>query len=191
MKTLGLVVAALALAAPAAATADYTARAVYRDSTRENRAAPDIGRVVVSEARHGRLVFRIGMANRPRLTNDLGIEIVLDTDRSTRTGDPNMKLGLGADYLVTILDRKARLQRWSRTGGWRLQAAPAYTYDRGTASVVLDSHALGRPAAFDFDVSVGSGMMPERNGSIDITNARFDVAPDAGWWNYVGVASSS
>jgi hypothetical protein len=191
MKTLGLAAVALALAAPAAATADRTATAVYRDSTREDRAAPDIGRVAVSEARHGRLVFRIGIANRKRLTHDMGIAIVLDTDRSVRTGDPNMKLGLGADYLVTILDQKARLQRWSRTGGWRLQAAPAYAYDRGTASVVLDSRALGRSAAFDFDVSVAAGMVPERGGSIDLTNARYDNAPDAGWWNYVGVASSS
>jgi hypothetical protein len=157
----------------------------YRDSIGEDAAAPDIGRVVVAGTQEDQIVFQIGVLNRPLLTGDMGIEIVVDADRAAATGDRMLRFGLGAEYLITILSGTPRLLHWTN-GAWRAEAPPSSTYSGGTASVVVPARGLGRSAAFAFAVSVGSGLVPEESGTIDVTNAHFDFAPDAGrgGWTY-------
>jgi hypothetical protein len=164
---------------------DAPKSAIYRDSTGEDRAAPDITRVLVRSGPNGPIVFRISIANRPQATADVGVEIVIDADRAEATGDRTLKLGLGADYLVTILEGEPRLRRWTGRG-WRAATPPAYTDAGGTVSISLWARQLGRPAGLRFGVSVAVGIVPESDGTLDITDARFDFAPDAGRpaWSY-------
>jgi hypothetical protein len=173
-----LMIVALVAGGPAGAT-------TYRDSIGEDAAAPDIGRVVVAGTQDGQIVFQIGVVNRPQLTQDMGIEIVVDADRAAATGDRMLRFGLGAEYLITMLSGRPRLLHWTSLG-WREEAPPSYGYAGGTASVVVPACGLGRSAAFAFAVSVASGLVPEENGTIDVTNAHFDFAPDAGrgGWTY-------
>lgn len=160
--------------------------AAYRDSTAEDAAAPDITRVTVSGRAVGLTVFRIQVANRLRLTSDLGLEIIVDADHADATGDRTLRFGLGAEYLITVFSGKPRLLQWSSLGKWRPLAPPSFSYARGAASIVVRARALGGPSGFAFGVSVGSGIVAQPGGTLDITNAHFDFAPDVSHtaWTY-------
>jgi hypothetical protein len=153
------------------------APATYHDSRREQPGAPDISRAVVARGPHGTITFTVRVPNRPALTGDMGFEVLIDGDRSEATGDRSLRLGMGVDDLVTILAGQARLQR-PRGGVWRTVGVPAYSYTGGVLTVTLRAPGLGRPPGFSFAVSAASGLVPQPDGSIEITNASFDFAPD-------------
>ena len=63
---------------------------------------------------------------------------------------------------------------------------PRWSYSSGRATIRLRASALRNPSDFDFEVSAASGLLVDGDGTIDITTARFDFAPDAGHggWRY-------
>ena len=56
----------------------------YQDSTGENPAAPDITTIVVSNNDTGMMTFKINIPNRPQLTRDMLIDMLVDTGREPR-----------------------------------------------------------------------------------------------------------
>jgi hypothetical protein len=179
-----LVVAALvsvaALVAPAGSAVPRLSSAVYRDAGDENAAAADISRVAVADDRRT-VTVRVWIANRLEASSDMGLQIVIDSDRRQATGDQSLVYSLGADYLVQMLAGTVRLLRWDeRSRRWVESASqPSWSYDSGRATIRLAAAALRNPTDFLFQVSTASGLVVEADG-IDITTAHFDFAPDAG-----------
>jgi hypothetical protein len=161
--------------------------AMYRDAHGEAAGAPDITRVAVSDDRRN-VTFRVWIANRPDATNDMGLQIVIDSDRRQATGNQMLVYSLGADYLVQMLGGTARLLRWAGASNrWLVTPLqPSWSYISGRATIRLRASALRNPSDFSFEVSVASGLIVDGDGTIDITTAQFDFAPDAGHggWRY-------
>jgi hypothetical protein len=161
--------------------------AMYRDALGEAAGAPDITRVAVSDDRRN-VTFRVWIANRPDATNDMGLQIVIDSDRRQATGNQMLVYSLGADYLVQMLGGTARLLRWAGASNrWLVTPLqPSWSYISGRATIRLRASALRNPSGFSFEVSVASGLIVDGDGTIDITTAQFDFAPDAGHggWRY-------
>ena len=82
--------AALFAVVPAGASNTVT----YQDSTGEDPAAPDITTVVVSNDDTGMVTFKINIPNRPQLSRDILLDMIVDTDANSATGDPD---SLGGD----------------------------------------------------------------------------------------------
>jgi hypothetical protein len=152
----------------------------FHDSQAEQADAPDIAGVGVTQRADGSVVLRVRVANRPELTPDMGIEAVVDLDGREATGDASLRLGLGVDRLVTVLAGTPRLLRWHQGVGWLPLPPPRVAYAAGTATIVLSAGQVGHARGFRFAVSVASGMVPEPDGTFDITDARYDFAPDVG-----------
>jgi hypothetical protein len=164
---------------------------VYLDPAGEDAAAGDITRVVVSREHSGKVTFRIRIANRPVMSGDLGIQIVLDADQNARTGNGWLVRDLGAEYLIGVYDGRARLQPWTSSGSRRAVAHEPgvhFSYGFSEATIALRASVLGHSAGFNFSVSTGAGIVPQSDGSLDITYARFDFAPDVGhgFWSFPG-----
>lgn len=176
-----------AVAVSAGATKPQLHSATYRDRLGEDTQAPDIRKAVVSH--DGRaMTFRMLLANRPDLTPDMGLQIVIDSDRRQATGNQSLVYSLGADYLIQMLGGEARLLRWDRAARtWKSASAqPTWSYGNGSATIRLPASVMKRPPDFLFEVSAASGLIDDGDGTLDITNAHFDFAPDAGrgGWRY-------
>jgi hypothetical protein len=173
------------LAAPLAAGMalvphDHRVSASFHDSQAERADALDISGVDVTRRADGSVVLRLHLLNRPELTPDMGIEAVVDLDGSEATGDPSLRLGLGVDRLVTVLAGTPRLFRWRQGVGWLAVPPPRVAYIAGTATITLSGGQVGHARRFRFAVSVASRMVAEPDGTFDITDARYDFAPDVG-----------
>jgi hypothetical protein len=133
------------------------------------------------------ITFRVRIANTPALTRELAMQIVLDTDQNATTGNTELVRDFGAEYEIAVYDDQAHLLRWPRAAAARpvlLESAARLGYARGVAAIAVRASALRDPRAFNFSVSTGSGIVPESDGSLDITNAHFDFAPDVGFWTF-------
>jgi hypothetical protein len=179
LDAVGWLAAPLA-AAMALAPHGHAVAASFHDSQAEHADAPDISVVDVTRRADGSVVLRVRVPNRPELTSDMGIEAVVDLDGSEATGDPSLRLGLGVDRLVTVLAGTPRLLRWHQGVGWLPVSPPRVAYTAGTATIVLSGGQVGHARGFRFAVSVASGMVAEPDGTFDITDARYDFAPDVG-----------
>src|SRR5262249_30506079 len=138
--------------------------------------------VTVTRERDGAFVLRIRIASGPQLTSglaSLGIEAELDLDGDS-AGDPTMRPGLGVDRVATVVDGKPHLVGWRHRGGRRARPPPHVRLAHGTATIEFSPLQVRRARCFRFAVSVASGLQPAAGGQIDITNARFDFAPNVG-----------
>jgi hypothetical protein len=155
--------------------------ASYRDARGEDPQAPDITRVVVSDDRTT-VTFRIWIANRPQPASDMGLQVVIDADRRQATGNQSLVYSLGADYLIQMLGGTPGLLRWDPDSGRWLACSPqpTWSYRSGRAMITLRAAAVRNPSAFTFAVSAASGLIVDRDGTVDITTAHFDFAPDVG-----------
>ena len=174
------VVSLAAIAAPAGSAVPRSHSAVYRDAGGEDGAAPDISTVAVADDRRT-VTVRVWIANRLEASSDMGLQIVIDSDRRQATGNQLLVYSLGADYLVQMLAGTVRLLRWDeRSRRWAETASqPSWSYVMGEATIRFSAAALRNPSDFQFEVSTASGLVVEADG-IDITTAHFDFAPDAG-----------
>ena len=68
---------------------------------RRDAAAPDITTLTTSNTDAGRLSFRVNVPNRPTFGQDMLIELFVDSDNNTSTGDSD-PLTAGADYAIEI-----------------------------------------------------------------------------------------
>jgi hypothetical protein len=165
-------------AAPTVATANTV---TFQDSTGERPDAPDITTVVVSNTNTGAISFTI---NGPaRLTDDMLIDVDLDTDNNPATGDPDT----GADYAIELFRGTANLFRWDGTTFSRRQNDPLQaTLTFSGLSIKINASELGGASRIGFGVILITGVVVDSSGELDFNNARVDVAPDPGHglWNY-------
>lgn len=166
--------------------------ATFRDSSGEDAAGPDITTVVVSNNDAGMLEFRINIPNRPTLTQDMLMDVEVDTDGNASTGQPP----LGIDYVIELSalrpPAEVNLFKWDGTNFTRRAGDPPassliFSYANGAVTVEISARELGATKRFNFDVTAITGIVINPDtGELDGTNARFDAAPDAGHglWNY-------
>jgi len=180
---LTIVVAALAVA-PAVALGGGAQTAAnsttFPDSVGEDAQAPDITSTTVSNDDTGLITFHVAISNRPALTPDMLLELDLDTDANTATGDPQ-GLAPGTDYLIQLVPGSVNLFKWSGTD-YPGAAAPSliFTWDATGATIKINAKELGNTRAFNFGVIVISGLALDANGDLDLTNAHGDFTPDRG-----------
>jgi hypothetical protein len=185
---LALAIAVAAVALPTMASGALSAPAAnttsYQDSTGENAAAPDITTLTASNTDAGMLSFKINVPNRPTFGQDMLIELFVDSDNNTSTGDSD-PLTAGADYAIEIFGGDASLFRWDGTGFTRRAGDPPatsliFSY-QGGVTVNISSAELGNTRALKFGVLVFSGIAIDPvTSDLDFTNAVADIAPAAG-----------
>ena len=186
--SLVLAIAVAVVALPALASGALSAPAAnstsYQDSTGENAAAPDITTLTASNTDAGRLSFRVNVPNRPTFGQDMLIELFVDSDNNTSTGDSD-PLTAGADYAIEIFGGDASLFRWDGTGFTRRAGDPPatsliFSY-QGGITVNISTAELGNTRALKFSVIVFSGItIDPATSDLDFTNAVADIAPAAG-----------
>ena len=193
LKILGVTAALVALVAlPATDGASARLRSAansvtFDDSTGENPDAPDITSVVVSNSNVGLITVKINIPNRPTLTEDMLIDVDMDADNNSSTGDPG---SLGADYSIELFQSRINLFRWdgksfTRTATDPPQTSLVFSYAAG-ATIKISAAELGNTTRFNFDALALSGIVLDANGDPDFTNVKGDLAPDPGhgFWNY-------
>jgi hypothetical protein len=176
----GLAVPAVA-ASPVGAAKPRLHTASYRDAGGEDAQAADITRVVVADDRKT-LTFRVWIVNLPQAMSGMGLQIVIDSDRRQATGNQYLVYSLGAEYLIQMIGGAARLLRWDRASQRWLAGSvqPSWSYGSGRATVRLPASAVRNPSDFLFEVSTASGLIVDGDGTVDITTAHFDFAPNVG-----------
>jgi hypothetical protein len=183
--TLGavLMLAATVVAMPTSALAKgVRARAnsqTFTDSTGEDPNAPDVTTIAVSNDDAGLVTFKINISNRPALTADMLVLVLLDTDQQTATGDPQSG---GADYAIQLAQGEVVLFKWN---GSDFVVAPSQTsvtfgYDATGATIRASAADLGGTKGFNFFAIAISGITTDAAGNPDFTNEHADPAPDAG-----------
>jgi hypothetical protein len=178
-----LLLAAAVVAVPTSALAkNATANAnsqTFTDSTGEDPNGPDITSIVVSNDDAGLVTFKINISNRPALTADMFLSLVIDTDQQASTGDPQAS---GADYLIELDPGSVNLYKWNGTDYTTApsQTSVTYTYDSTGATIRASAAELGTTKAFNFFALAFSGVKTDASGNADFTNAHADGAPDSG-----------
>ena len=128
----------------------------YQDSTGEDAAAPDITTVTVSNDDAGTISFQINIANRPALTPDMLIDILVDSDNNPATGEPNS----GADYAIELVAGAVDLFRWN--GSDFVSGAPQssliFSYTPAGPVIRVSALELGKTKAFAFSIDAASGI---------------------------------
>src|SRR5438128_9441031 len=114
---------AIALGSATRAAANTT---TYPDSTGEDALAPDITSTTVSNDDAGLITFHIAISNRPALTDDMLIAVLVDSDRNSATGDTGALIP-GNDYLIQLVPGEVDLFNWSGTT-YNPAAAPSLVY---------------------------------------------------------------
>lgn len=162
-----------------ASSATAANRQTYPDSIGENPSAPDITSVDASNDDTGLTTWKINISNRPTLTQDMLVELYLNTDGSTSTGDQTV---FGADYVIDLASGQVELYKWN---GSDYKSAPSqstltYAYDATGATIKVNASDLGATKAVTFIADAVSGITIASDGSANFTNAHADVAPDPG-----------
>jgi hypothetical protein len=155
----------------------------FLDASGEDAEAPDIRSVVVSTSVSGSITFRIGIPNRPMLTDDMRVSMWIDADRSVRTGLGTGTPFPGADYYVnwdSKLRSTASLLRCRPSHCTTVHASTfQFSYASG-ATVRLHVADLGEPRRLRFSVRAYSGIQGGRETGLDFSAMRVDVAPGEG-----------
>jgi hypothetical protein len=178
-----LALGALLVALPTAALGGSSSRAVnsttFPDSTGEDASAPDIVNVVVSNDDAGLITFQINMSNRPELTSDMFLLILLDTDQNAATGAADF---LGAEYVIELDPGVVALFQWNGSDfvAAQAQASLVYSYAATGATIRISAADLAKTKGFKFGVLAASGVTVDPTGQTDLTNIHVDQAPDSG-----------
>jgi hypothetical protein len=166
--------------APAATTVSTANSTTFQDSTAERADSPDITTVVVSNTNAGEVTFKVN--GPPRLTDDMLVDLVVDSDNTASTGDPDT----GAEYAIELFGGEANLFRWDGTNFSRRTNDPSQsTLTFSQLTLKINASELGNTSRFNFAVTVITGITIV-NGDLDFSAAHADFAPDLGHglWNY-------
>jgi hypothetical protein len=179
IAALGGMLVALPSAALGGAARTTVNSATFTDSTGEDAAAPDITSIAVSNDDAGLITFKVNISNRPTLTSDMDIQLLLDTDQKSTTGDPTVP---GAEYLIDLVPGSVGLFQWNGTNYTFApsQTSLTYSYDATGATIRISAADLGKTKGINFLAFVGSGITLDANGAPVYTNAHVDLAPDNG-----------
>jgi hypothetical protein len=166
--------------APAATTKAAAGSTTFQDSTAERADSPDITTVVVSNTNAGAVTFKIN--GPPRFTDDMLVDLVIDSDNTATTGDPDT----GGEYAIELFGGEANLFKWDGTNfSRRTNDPPQSTLTFSQLAITINASELGNSARFNFAVTVITGVTLV-NGDLDFSAAHADFAPDLGHglWNY-------
>jgi hypothetical protein len=179
IAALGGMLVALPSAALGGAARTTVNSVTFADSIGEDAAAPDITSIAVSNDDSGMITFKINISNRPTLTSDMDIQLLLDTDQKSTTGDPAVP---GAEYLIDLVPGSVGLFQWNGTNYTFApsQTSLTYSYDATGATIRISAADLGKTKGINFLAFVGSGITLDANGAPVYTNAHVDLAPDNG-----------
>jgi hypothetical protein len=154
----------------------------YKDATGEDKSAPDITSITVSNTDAGLISFHIRIPNRRTLGGDMFMELWIDSDQNTRTGSPNFA---GVDYVIQLVQGELNLYHWDGTNFTRRLGDPSavtldYTYRSG-ATIRISAAELGNTRGFRFLADAASGIVIDQDtGAFEDANAHVDVAPGGG-----------
>ena len=183
--TLGavLLLSAMVVAVPTSALAkNATAKAnsqTFTDSTGEDPKAPDITTIGISNDDAGLITFKINISNRPALTDDMFVDVFLDTDRKASTGDSQ---NTGAEYVFELVPGSVTLYKWNGSNflASASQSSVTFSYGPTGATIRASAHDLGNTKGFNFFADAASGLATDAMGNLDYTNVHDDLAPDPG-----------
>jgi hypothetical protein len=167
---------------PSSPTRAAANSATFQDSTGEDPLGPDITTITVSNTDAGMLSFRITIPNRPQFGQDMLINLWVDSDSNTATGDPDIA---GVDYVMQLIQGEINLYRWDGTNFTRRFGDPSavtlsFSY-AGGVTIRISAAELGNTKKLRFFVEAVSGLVIDPiTGDIDGTNAHGDVAPGGG-----------
>jgi hypothetical protein len=187
LATLAALVAVVALPAGATPSKAAANQVTFDDSTGEAADAPDITTVVVSNNNAGLITFKLSIPNKPVFTEDVLVNVDVDSDNNPATGDPTT---LGADYAIQLYRGSADLFRWDGTSFTRSATDPpqsslVFSY-AGGPQIKISAAELGNTTTLNFGAIAITGIKLDLNGDPDFTNAKADLAPDPGHglWKY-------
>jgi hypothetical protein len=126
--------------------AGAAASSTYADPTGDSGNAPDVTNVVVATDDAGKFTFTVSVPNRASLSDQDGVQLFLDTDTNSSTGDPG-----GFEYDVAWLQGHAYLFHWDGSQFASVQATSFSGSSTGateTASVAPSD--LGGATTFAF-----------------------------------------
>jgi len=151
----------------------------FTDSTGERAGAPDITGGTVSNDDAGMVTFQINISNRPELTQDMFILVLLDTDKNPSTGNADF---LGADYIIELDPGQVTLFQWNGSDYVvaASQTSVTYSYAATGATIHVSAADLGKTRAFNFGVIAASGVTVDASGNPNFDNVQADTAPDPG-----------
>ncbi len=187
--------AVLALVTGIAAAAPLQERphsVVFRDTTGENAAGPDVTTVRASSDGSA-LTLAVAVPSTPTFTADMRLRIWLDVDDDRRTGlDAEGESTTGIDHFVLVDPTlfplgEARLYGCGESTCSTIGMPDPYplAYASG-ATLTLEAGALGlrRIERVAFSVVVTQGIRYEPVTGYDFSNASIDLAPDGEMWTY-------
>lgn len=166
----------------------------FVDELREDLEAPDITAVTVSNtavtwAPASVIAFRIEIANRPTLTEDMRVALWIDADDDPATGLSVAGAVLpGADYFVNwdhkLRDGASLLS--CRDAKCTTVAARSFRFSYASgARFAIRADDLGDTRRFRFAARAYSGIAGSRTEGLDFTGMRLDYAPAEGMsWRY-------
>ena len=151
----------------------------FADSVGENANAPDITSVAVSNDDAGMITFQVNISNRPQLTQDMFILILLDTDKNPATGSADFG---GADYIVELDPGVVTLFQWNGTDfvPAASQSSLTFAYATTGATIHVSTADLGKTKAINLGVLAASGLVVDAAGNANFDNIQTDSAPDPG-----------
>lgn len=156
----------------------------FQDSTGENAAAPDITAVTMSNDDTRMITFQMSVPNRQQFTQDMELDLFVDTDNRPETGDAEFVPG--ADYVIQYYRGEAALFKWDGTDFTRSFGNPpavtlSVSYAGGVATVRISADELGNTKAFRALLFAISGIVVDPvTGAEDFTNVQVDTAPNYG-----------
>jgi len=173
---MGAVVAAFAVCVSAAGAGNSQ---TFLDSTGEDPSAPDITSIAVSNDDAGLITFKVNISNRPALTSDMELDLYVNTDANSATGDSR---ALGADYWILLIPGEVDLFKWNGTdyAAAPSQSSLVYSYDATGATIKINASDLGGTKSFGFLTLALSDVVVDSQGNADYTSAHVDAAPDFG-----------
>ena len=190
-----LVLLSAALALLAGASDGRSAQAVaaansvtFQDSSGEDAAGPDITSLTVANDDQGNVTFTLNIPNRPTLTADMEIDLVIDSDANPATGAANTG---GAEYILVLAGplegrAEAGLFRWDGTNFTSAgvsQSTLIFSYANG-ATLRINASELGGTRRFGVRALAATGVVLSPDGTPDYANSRTDSAPDRGVHTY-------
>jgi hypothetical protein len=173
-----IVLAALLVGVPAAlggSARSATNSQNFADSVGENANAPDITSIAVSNDDAGMITFQVNISNRPQLTQDMFILILLDTDKNPATGSADFG---GADYMSSSIPGLSLFQ-WNGTDFVPAAHIATFAYAAPTGATIHISTGISGRQGSTWR-AWASGLVVDAAGNANFDNILTDSAPDPG-----------
>ena len=174
----------IASGALSTASAPASNSTTYQDSTGESANAPDITTVTLSNDDTRMITFRIAIPNRQQFSQDMELDVFVDTDNNATTGDAEFVPG--ADYVIQYYRGEAALFKWDGTDFTRSFGNPpavtlSTSYAGGVATIRISADELGNTKVLRALIFAISGIVVDPvTGAEDYTNVEVDTAPNYG-----------